>query len=311
MFGLSSSRRVTLSLVLAAACWGGGTAISKRAVDEIPALTLLPIQLAVSLIVLLLLMRLRGERLSAGSGSSRLGRLGLLNPGLAYSLSLLGLVSITASLSVLLWAAEPLMILFLAAITLGERVGLPLVGLSAVAVAGMLIVLYEPSSGGQWSGVVLTLAGVACCAIYTVVARRDLSTAGSTVGVVVVQQAFALAFAVLVLIAVGLLGGRILPEALTPTGVASVIASGVVYYGLAYWFYLSGLRHVPASVAAVSFYLIPVFGIGGGILLGERFDGRQWVGAVIVILAVTAVARRASAGVVGAPEQPAAGAPMA
>ena len=49
-------------------------------------------------------------------GSPLLGRLGLLNPGAAYALSLLGLTTITASLSVLLWALEPLMILFLAAL---------------------------------------------------------------------------------------------------------------------------------------------------------------------------------------------------
>jgi hypothetical protein len=36
------------SLVVAAACWGVATAISKRASDEIAPLTLLPIQLAMS-----------------------------------------------------------------------------------------------------------------------------------------------------------------------------------------------------------------------------------------------------------------------
>jgi probable blue pigment (indigoidine) exporter len=311
MSGLSASRRVALSLILAAACWGAGTAISKRAVAEIPPLTLLPIQLAVSLTALLVLMRWRGERLQAGSGSSLLGRLGLLNPGLAYSLSLLGLVSITASLSVLLWAAEPVIVLVLAAFVLGERGGPALVALSAVAVGGMLLVLYDPGSGGQWPGVLVTLAGVACCAGYTVVARRFLPTADSTVGVVVVQQAYALAFALVILAGVGLLGGRVWPDGLTPAGAVSVLASGVVYYGLAYWFYLSGLRHVPAPVAAVSFYLIPIFGIAAGFLLGERFDAHQWIGATIVILAVSAVTIRASAKATEAGARPNAGAPMA
>ena len=295
MFGLSASRRVAVSLILAAACWGTGTAISKRAVAEIPPLTLLPVQLAVSLAVLLSLMRLRGERLPAGSASSRIGRLGLLNPGLAYSLSLLGLVSITASLSVLLWATEPLLILLLATLFLAERGGRGLVGLSVVAVAGMVLVLYEPRTGGQWPGVLLTLTGVACCATYTVVARRHLETADSTIGVVVVQQAYALGFAAAVLAGVGLLGGRVWPDSLSAAGAVSVLASGVIYYGLAYWFYLSGLRHVPASVAAVLFYLIPVFGTAAGFLLGERLGVGQWIGAAIVTVAVTAVARRSSA----------------
>ena len=51
MFARTSPRRHVLALTLAAACWGIGTVISKRAVDEIPPLTLLSIQLGVSLAV--------------------------------------------------------------------------------------------------------------------------------------------------------------------------------------------------------------------------------------------------------------------
>lgn len=54
------------------------------------------------------------------------------------------------------------------------------------------------------------------------------------------------------------------PEAISLIGWASAIGSGVLYYGLAYWLYLTGLRKVPASLAAASFYLIPVFGVAGG-----------------------------------------------
>ena len=294
MSGLSVPRRVALSLILAAAAWGVGTAISKRAVLEFPPLTLLPIQLAVSLVSLVLIMRWRGEHLRTGSVPALLGRLGLLNPGLAYALSLLGLVQITASLSVLLWAVEPLMILVLAALFLSERVGRGVVLLSAIAIAGMTLVLWSPGGGGHVLGVLLTLAGVGSCAVYSVVTRRWLSTAGSTIQVVVVQQAYALVFAVLVLVGVALLGGRVWPTSLSVEGALSVAASGLVYYGLAYSFYLYGLRHVPASIAAVSFYLIPVFGIAAGSLLGERFDGRQWIGAVVVIVAVSMVAWRTS-----------------
>ncbi len=79
-------------------------------------------------------------------GSPLLGRLGLLNPGLAYALSLLGLTTITASLSVLLWALEPLMILFLAAWFLRERITPAFIVLSMIAVAGMVLIIYDPSS---------------------------------------------------------------------------------------------------------------------------------------------------------------------
>lgn len=293
MFASPASRRTFLALTLAAACWGFGTVISKRAIDEIPPLTLFPIQLGASLASLAVLMRWRGLPFRDRSSPPILGRLGLLNPGLAYALSLLGLAHITASLSVMLWAIEPILILFLAGWLLRERIGPSLVVLSLVAVGGMLLVIYQPGSTGSPLGVLLTIAGVACCAIYTVATRRWLTSSDSTMQVVVAQQTYALAFAVVLVAAAWLLGGAVRLENVTATGWASAIASGVLYYGLAYWLYLSGLRHVPASVAAVSFYLIPVFGVAGSfVFLTERLEPSQWLGIVIVLAAIYLILRR-------------------
>lgn len=293
---MSSSRpprRALLGLTLAAASWGIGTAISKRAVTEVPPLTLLAIQLAVSVTFLAVVMHLRGQPLRGEAGSALLARLGVLNPGIAYALSLLGLALISVSLSVLLWALEPLMILVLAAVVLRERVGPLTVVLSLVAVAGMVLVIYDPGGGGSWLGVALTLAGVACCATYTVAARRWLPTAHSTAQVVLAQQGYALGFALAALGAVAVLGGRLWPTGLTPAGALAVIVSGLLYYGLAYWFYLSALREVPASLAAVSFFLIPVFGVAAGYLLGERLGLPQLIGAGVVLVAVSGISWRA------------------
>jgi drug/metabolite transporter (DMT)-like permease len=290
------ARRDVLGLTLAAACWGIGTVVSKRAVQEIPPLLLLSIQLAASLVVLSLLMWRRGIRLGGASGSPLLGRLGILNPGLAYALSLFGLVSISASLSVLIWAFEPLLILVLAALVLREHIGRTLIFLSLVALAGMVLVLYDPASSGQWPGVMLTIAGVGCCAVYTVITRRWIGTADSTALVVAGQQAYALGFAVVLLVGVSSLGGGPGLGETTPVGWLSAVGSGILYYAAAYWFYLDGLRRVPASFAAVSFYLIPIFGVAASfILLGERLETAQWIGFAVVLAAVLAIAARPTA----------------
>jgi probable blue pigment (indigoidine) exporter len=291
-----SSRRTALALILAAACWGLGTVVSKRAIAEIPPLTLLPIQLGSSLVALALLMRWRRLPFRDPSASPVLGRLGVLNPGLAYALSLLGLVHITASLSVMIWALEPLLILFLATWFLRERIGPSLVALSVVALGGMLLVIYQPGSTGTPLGVALTVAGVACCAMYTVVTRRWIASSDSTAQVVVAQQAYALGLAVVLVAALWLVGGAVRPESVSPAGWTSAIGSGVLYYGLAYWLYLSALRNVPASIAAVSFYLIPIFGVAGGFLfLGDRLQPSQWAGVVVVLAAIAVILRRTSA----------------
>jgi drug/metabolite transporter (DMT)-like permease len=57
---------------------------------------------------------------------------------------------------------------------------------------------------------------------------------------------------------------------------------------------------VAASLAASAFYLIPVFGVAGGwAFLGERLEPVQWLGAAIVLAAVTAIARSVPAQVMG------------
>ncbi len=288
-------RHDLVALVLAAFCWGLGTVISKAALAEVPPLTLLPIQLTASLAILAVLMRRNGISFRSGA-SPLLGRLGLLNPGAAYALSLIGLVTITASLSVLLWVLEPLMILALAAWFLHERITPTFVVLSITALVGLTVVIYDPSSsGGQLIGVALTVAGVVCCAVYSVITRRWIPDARETSQVILAQQAHALALALVLVVLVGMVGGAVAPAALTPIGLASAVGSGALYYAGAYWFYLGALRHVPASFAAVSFYLIPIVGVAGGVLLlGEHLEPRQWVGAVLVIAAVLAIFRESS-----------------
>ena len=293
----SVARRDLVALILAATCWGLGTVISKAALAEVPPLTLLPIQLAASLAILAVLMRREGISLRSG-GSPLLGRLGLLNPGAAYALSLIGLVTITASLSVLLWVLEPLMILALAAWFLHERITPTFVVLSLVALVGLIVIIYDPAtSSGQLIGVALTVAGVACCAAYSVITRHWIPDAKETGQVILAQQAHALVLALGLVVIVALAGGAIAPASLTPLGLSSAVGSGALYYAGAYWFYLGALRRVPASFAAVSFYLIPIIGVAASaLLLGERLDTRQWVGAVMVIAAVLAIFRESTTG---------------
>ena len=291
----SVARRDLAALILAATCWGVGTVISKAALAEVPPLTLLPLQLTASLVVLAVLMRSKGISFRT-EGSPLLGRLGLLNPGIAYALSLIGLTTITASLSVLLWALEPLMILILAAWFLHERITVTFVVLSLVAFAGMGVVVFDPSAGAAaFIGVALTLAGFGCCAVYSVATRRFIPDAKETSHVALSQQAHALVLALVVVIVVGRAGGQIAPTSLSALGLASAVGSGVLYYAAAYWFYLGALRHVPASLAAVAFYLIPIIGVAAGaLILGERLQPHQWVGAAIVLAAVLAIVRQPS-----------------
>jgi probable blue pigment (indigoidine) exporter len=282
--------RFVVFLVGSAASWGVATAVSKRAVDEISPLVLLPIQLGVSVVSLGALMRVCGGRVVWSPGLRRLGALGVLNPGISYALGLLGLSRITASMSVLLWAVEPVLILLLARWVLRER--MPAVAQLGVLVAlgGVVLVVYRSGAAGGTTGVALTLAGVGACAAYSVACRR-LLVDDSALPVVVVQQACALAFAVFLLTIAWMAGWAHPPTGVSVAGWVSAAASGVLYYGLAFWLYLNGLRRVTAGLAGVFLTLIPVFGVAASyVLLAERLSPAQWVGAVVVVVSVGAVA---------------------
>lgn len=266
--------------------------VTKQVLDDVAPLTLLRLQLAASCVFLFIACLVSREQITWSPTTRRLAGLGVLNPGLAYALGLLGLVTITASMSVLLWAAEPVLILVFAVTLLRERVDARLVLLLAIAVVGVLLVVYQPGARGSTVGVALTLAAVACCAIYTV-ATRQLLLDDASLPVVLAQQLAALVFAVLLATTVQVAGGDgwSLGQQSWGTLVAAA-ASGCLYYGLAFWFFLSGLRHVDAVVGGSFLPLVPVFGVAAGFLVGERLDARQWAGALVVVATTIAMALR-------------------
>lgn len=284
----TTSYRSALLLVAATAGWGCGTVLSKQVLDRgVAPLTLLAIELTASSLLLLAGTVVLGSRPTWSANLGRLAALGVLNPGLAYALGLLGLVTIDASMSVLLWATEPILIMLLAVLVLRERVAAATVIAVAAALVGVLLVLYRPGASGDPIGIALTVGAVAACAFYSVLTRRLLLD-DSSLAVVLVQQAAALAFAIVIAGIVRAIGIADLDPPSDPGTWALAAASGMVYYGLAFWLFVGGLRGVPASIAGSYLPLIPVFGLAAGYLVGDRLTDRQWLGATMVVVATAA-----------------------
>jgi drug/metabolite transporter (DMT)-like permease len=150
--------------------------------------------------------------------------------------------------------------------------------------------VYQPGATGDGVGITLTVVSIGCCALYTVLTRR-LMLDDSSLNVVIAQQAIALVFAALLATVVTAVGGTGWDSGARDAGVwLGAAASGVLYYGLAFWLYLTGLRHVPASYAGAFLPLIPVFGVTAGYLVGERLEPRQWLGAAVIVVATAAIA---------------------
>lgn len=283
------------AIVAACVCWALGTILSKTLLSSLPPVTILVFQLAPSVIALWLAVVFGRPELPPVRLLPSIGLLGLLNPGWAYTFSMFGLATTSASVTTLLWAFEPILILGLAWAFLGERIDRQLVGLVALATCGVLLVSGLASGGSSSavnSGSALILAGVLCCAIYTILARNLTADPLFTVAV---QQSVAFAWVLAIwpfeLRFIDLPGVASIPF----RDVATIIFSGLLYYALAYWLYLQVLRSMPASVAGSFFNLIPVFGvIGSLVLLGESLTPLQWLGAALIVGAAMVVLRRKS-----------------
>ncbi len=114
MARLSITHSPLICLISAAFLWAAGTVISKALLASVPPLTYLLIQLAPSVCVMWIIVCLTGRPSVGWRTILPVALLGWLNPGLSYTFSTLGLAQSTASVTTLLWAAEPVFIVVLA-----------------------------------------------------------------------------------------------------------------------------------------------------------------------------------------------------
>jgi probable blue pigment (indigoidine) exporter len=280
-------------LISAAVCWGLGTVLTKYALGGFEASLLLPFQLTCSVLLLGAFLLATGSSVRGIEHAAKVASLGVLNPGIAYALGLTGLAQINASVSVIIWAIEPVLIVLMAFVFLRERLPLWSVLCLASAMAGVAFIIGAPSQSASLMGVALTFSAVLACALYSILLRRIHLTDGA-LPVVFLQQISALAFAVVVFF---IFSGRSLGTIdATPSQVAGAILAGALYYGVAFLLYVAGLRRTSAARAGMSLTLIPVFGLlFSAMLLGETLDAEQVVGAVVVMGSMAALARRSSA----------------
>jgi drug/metabolite transporter (DMT)-like permease len=137
----------------------------------------------------------------------------------------------------------------------------------------------------------LILTGVACCALYTVLTRRMVTNLDPLL-IVVLQQSLALVWALAIWPLEWARAGVVSRTTISPASLGWAALSGVLYYALAFWCYIIGLKQMPASTVGMFLNLIPIFGIGAAYLfLGERLSTVQWIGGTLILLAVVMVLR--------------------
>ncbi len=269
------------AIVVGCTCAAGGTLLSKRLLASTPSLPLVFAQLAIGTVAIWILAFATG-RTPARSRLLMLGTPGLLQPGLSFTLSFVGLAMTPVSVEGLLFAFESVLVVLLAWPLIGERPSwVTLLG-AVLGAAGIVLIDAgaPPTAAAPLLGVALILAGVAAAALDTVASRRlattddslALTAASSTVGLILVSMtapfwphgwAHSLA---------------------SPGALMLVTLSGVLLHAAAVGSFNFGLSRLQAGAAAALFPLISVLTAAGGVLwFGETLTLAQLTGGALVI----------------------------
>lgn len=280
-------------LFAASSIWGGATVLNKALLTTISPVLLLFIQLLASAIALWAAILWLGKALPKGRTLLAAIALGVLNPSVSYTFSLMGLERISASVSSLLWATEPFLILGLAWLLLREPITAKVVATIAVGFTGVVCVsgLFSDQSFGQTDilGIGFLFDAVLMCAVYTVFSCK-LGGTVDPLSLVAVQQTAGLVWAAMLFaVTTGQDFANVI-AAVPPREFAFAAISGLLYFAAAYWLYLSALNRVSAALAGGSFNIIPLVTIAVAyVFLGERLTGMQTFGAALILLSAGAL----------------------
>jgi drug/metabolite transporter (DMT)-like permease len=282
--------------LVAVTLWGLAPVATRAAVAHLSPLPLLTIRMTAATLVLLpwavpVFRRIR--RRSAGRLAAA-GLLGLVGYNLPVTAGLRWLPAATAGL---LLATEPVWVLVLGRVFLGERGGARTWLGSAIALAGVAVLAGRGAvtGAGGWhalGGTGLVLAGTLAFAAYTIVLRplsEEFGATGATAASTAVGTVPYLAFA-------GTLPGAGLTHLGTAVwGELAFLALGSTAAGMLLW----NLAVLSGGTARVSLllYLEPAVSVAGAaVFLGERVGAATIGGGALILAGVAAASTRTRKG---------------
>lgn len=281
-------------LLLLSAIWGSSYLFIEVGLEDLSAWQIVAGRLLLGAAVLLVLLRVRGERLPSDRATWRaLAVMAIVSNIIPFALITWGQESITSSLAAILNSTTPLFTAGIAAAVLpGERLtsmrttGI-LIGFAGVAV----IVGIDVNGAGDLAGeLAVILASISYAAGFVFAKRRLTGRGGSALALPAGQLALGTGIA---LVPAGIATAA---ETNAPGAAAalSVIALGAVGTGIAYVLYYRLVEDVGPTTASFVTYLIPVVGVAlGWLFLDETIGVNTLAGAALVIAGITLAERRA------------------
>lgn len=186
-------------------------------------------------------------------------------------------------------ATTPLIVLPLAVLafrterlTARRAVGLGLGFLGVLVVLGV----WEGVGGSHFTGQLMCFGAAACYGVAIPYQKKFIAGSAYS-GLSLSAAQLLVATAQLAVVGPLLVGAPPLPTELSAPVVGSVVTLGALGTGLAFVINLRNIRVAGASTASTVTYLIPIFAVLiGAVVLDERLNWHQPVGALVVLLGV-------------------------
>lgn len=267
------------------AAWGACFIAIRWGLRDAPTLWYGSLRGLVAGVALLGAARVRGRSVRLPRSSWLLvGVLGLLNVTLAFGAMFAGTAGVATGIASVLANAQPLLIVLPAWWLYGERMGWASAAGLAVGFAGLLLVA-GPGGGGR--GALLSLLAAVGITGGTLLIRRlaklDM--------VVATGWHFLVGGGALALVALGAEGYPAI--AWTPRFVASLLFLSLVGTAAAFLVWFKETLRSPLGALAAWTFLVPVFGIGFGVvILGERPSRWAVAGLLLVLASLLLLLRR-------------------
>lgn len=223
-----------------------------------------------------------------GSWWLKAAALGALNIGLFFFLLFFTAYQLPGGLAALVMSIQPLFVLFLGVLLLGEKIRLMHLVACAVGAAGVGLLVLRSDASLTFVGVLAGMAGALSMAAGIVLTKRWGRPDGvGLLGFTGLQLAMGgVMLLPVTLVVEGLPGSVTLPN-LAGFAYLSVIGALAAY---AVWF--RGIQRLPTMVVSFLGFLSPLVAtVLGFVFLGESLSGWQLVGAVLVLGAVGLVQR--------------------
>ena len=272
-------------LVTLAALWGASFLFMRMGAGEFGPVALAAVRVSGAALLLLPLLRWRGQWSDLRAAWRPVAVVGLTNSALPFVCFGFATLSITAGLASIFNAAAPLFGAVIAWLWLGDRLGRSRIAGLVIGLGGVLWLAarnvnqeaaFKPGGSGWAIGACLLAT-----ALYGFSANfTKKSLAGvAPLAVAAGSQGFA---ALLLLVPALYLWPTHTPA---PRAWAAVTALAVLSTGVAYILYFRLIAHVGASNAIAVTFLIPVFGVvWGWFFLAENVTLAMGLGCVVIVI---------------------------